>query len=121
MNTKQINMSEQKTHFKKLLNPKYLGAHDLEPNKEYIVTFERIERDVEVIGEGGVKQLKPIGHFKGAKKPMILNSKNLTMTGLVLGSKFIEDWIGKSVIIKVVQEKNFGSIMDVIRVMNKKP
>jgi hypothetical protein len=114
-------MSEQKTHFKKLLNPKYLGSHDLEPNKEYIVTIERIERDVEVIGDGGKKQNKSICHFKGASKPMILNAKNLKMMSIVLGSKFIEDWLGKSVIIRIEQERNFGEMMDVVRVINRKP
>jgi hypothetical protein len=114
-------MSEQKTHFKKLLNPKYLGSHDLEPNKEYTVTIERIERDVEVIGDGGKKQNKSICHFKGASKPMILNATNMKMISAVLGSKFIEDWIGKAVIIKVLQERNFGEVMDVVRVINRKP
>lgn len=111
---------EQKTHFRKLLNPLYLGSHDLEPDKEYKVTFERIDRDVEVIGEGGKKQKKPIAHFKGASKPMILNATNLKMAANVIGSKFIEEWIGKSVVIKVLQERSFGEMMDVIRILNKK-
>ncbi len=88
---------ENKTHFKKLLNPIYLGSHDLEPNKEYKVTIDRIQQDVEVIGDGGKKQKKAICHFKGASKPMILNATNMKMISVVLGSKFIEDWIGKSV------------------------
>jgi hypothetical protein len=110
---------ETKTHFKKLLNPLYLGSHDLEKEKEYKVTIERIDQNIEVIGEGGKKQKKAICHFKGAQKPMILNATNLKMMSKVLGSPMIEDWIGKTVIIKVVQEKSFGEIMDVVRVMNK--
>jgi hypothetical protein len=110
---------ENKTHFKKLLNPTYLGSHDLEPNKEYKVTIERIDRDVEVIGDGGKKQKKAICHFKGASKPMILNATNMKMISVVLGSKFIEDWIGKSVLIAVKQERSFGEMMDVVRVLNK--
>jgi hypothetical protein len=112
-------MTEQKTHFRKLFNPLYLGSHDLEPDKEYKVTIERIERDVEVIGDGGKKQKKPIIYFKGAQKPMILNSTNSKMIMKVTGSKYIEDWVGKSIIFKVMQEKSFGEIMDVIRVLNK--
>jgi hypothetical protein len=110
---------ENKTHFKKLLNPMYLGSHDLEPNKEYKVTIERIDRDVEVIGDGGKKQKKAICHFKGASKPMILNATNMKMISVVLGSKFIEDWMGKSVLIAVKQERSFGEMMDVVRVLNK--
>lgn len=116
-------MSEQqqpKTHFRKLFNPLYLGSHDLEQGKEYKVTIERIDKDVEVIGEGGKKQKKPIIHFKGASKPMILNSTNSKMIWKLAGSKFIEDWIGLTVIIKVVVERSFGEDMDVIRVLNKK-
>ena len=110
---------ENKTHFKKLLNPLYLGSHDLELDKEYKVTIEKIERDIEVIGDGGKKQKKAIVHFKGATKPMILNATNMKMIAKLTNSKFIEDWIGKSVIIKVVQERAFGEILDVVRVLNK--
>lgn len=114
-------MTQQKTHFKKLLNPKYLGSHDLEEGKEYKVTIEKFERDVEIIGDGGKKQKKSIVYFAGATKPMILNATNLKMISLVVGSKFIEDWIGKSLFIKVVQERAFGEMLDVVRVINKKP
>ena len=110
---------ENKTHFKKLLNPLYLASHDLEPNKEYKVTIERIDRDVEVIGDNGKKQKKAILHIKGASKPMILNATNMKMISVVTGSKFIEDWIGKSVFIAIKQERNFGEMMDVVRVLNK--
>jgi hypothetical protein len=112
-------MTEQKTHFKKLLNPMYLGSHDLDPTQEYKVTIERIERDIEVIGDGGKKQKKAIAHFKGASKPMILNATNMKMIAKVSGSKFIEDWIGKTFILKVTQERSFGEIMDVVRILNK--
>lgn len=111
---------EKLTHFRKLFNPLYLGSHDLEPGKEYTVTIEKIDRDIEVIGEGGKKQKKAIIHFKGATKPMILNSVNSKMLAKICGSKYIEQWIGKSCTIKVVVERNFGEDMDVIRVMNKK-
>ena len=110
---------ETKTHFKKLLNPLYLGSHDLEKDKEYKVTIEKIVQDVEVIGEGGKKSKKAICHFKGANKPMILNATNMKMIAKVLNSPMIEDWIGKTVIIKVIQERSFGELMDVVRVMNK--
>jgi len=114
------NQPEKLTHFRKLFNPLYLGAHDLEFGKEYKVTIEKIDRDIEVVGEGGKKQKKPIIYFKGAAKPMILNSVNSKMISKVLSEKMIERWIGQSVIIKVINEKNFGEEIDVIRVMNKK-
>ncbi len=108
-----------KTHFRKLFNPLYLGAHDLEPNKEYTVTIDKIVQDVEVIGDGGKKQKKAIIHFVGASKPMILNSVNSKMIAKVTNSKYIEEWVGKKVTFKVTQERNFGETMDVIRVLNK--
>lgn len=110
---------EQLTHFKKLLNPKYLGSHDLEPDKEYPVIIERYNKE-EVIGDAGKKSDKTICYFKGGQKGLILNATNLKMMSKVLGSKYIEHWIGKTVILKVVQEKAFGETMDVIRVLNKK-
>ena len=112
-------MTEQKTHFRKLLNPLYLGSFDLDPNQEYKVTIEKIDRDIEVIGDGGKKQKKAIVHFKGATKPMILNATNMKMIAKVSGSKFIEDWIGKTFILKVTQEMAFGEKIDVCRILNK--
>ena len=105
------------------MNPKYLGAYDLEFDKEYTFIIERIERDIEIVGESGRKDKKPIVHIRGGKKPWILNPTNSKMLTIVLGSPFIDDWIGKPFIIKVVKEKTKFSpeLIDVIRVMNKKP
>jgi hypothetical protein len=50
---------------------------------------------------------------------MILNATNMKMISVVTGSKFIEDWIGKSVFISIKQERAFGESMDVVRVLNK--
>ena len=110
---------EQKTHFRKLFNPLYLGSHDLEFGKEYTLTIQKIEKDVEVIGDQGKKQKKAIIYFEKAPKPMILNSTNAKMIAKVLNTKFVEDWYGKQITLKVVQEKSFGELMDVIRVLNK--
>ena len=112
---------ENKTHWKKLMNPKYLGSYDLEPDKEYKVIIERVDRDIEVIGDRGKKEKKGIIHFKGASKPLILNATNAKMITKVFGTPNIEDWIGRTCIIKVVKEKtNFDpEPIDVIRVLNK--
>lgn len=110
------------THWKKLMNPKYLGSYDLEFGKEYHVKIERIEKAVDIIGDKGKKEKKPILHFVGASKPLILNPTNAKMMTVVSGTPEIEGWIGKTFVIKVVKEKtNFDpQPIDVIRVMNKK-
>jgi hypothetical protein len=38
--------SKPVTHWKKLTNPNYIGAHDLQPGQELPVTIESIKNEV---------------------------------------------------------------------------
>lgn len=112
-------MSEEKlTHWKKLTNPKYLGSHDFQPSQEIKVTIERIENvDIELFN-GKKLEMKNcnLAYFKGAKKPMILNTENMKLITKVTGSPYVEQWTGKEVILHVVQVSAFGTITDAVRV-----
>ncbi|MFK5282533.1 hypothetical protein ACI3PL_23520, partial [Lacticaseibacillus paracasei] len=63
---------ENKTHWKKLVNPVYLGVYSL-PNEQddLTVTILSVARE-QVIGEGGKKEECTVAQIKN-NKPLILN------------------------------------------------
>lgn len=113
-------MSETKTvtHWKKLTNPNYIGSHDFQPGQELTVTIEGVKNEVVKCFDG--KQLKEetciVATLKGAKKPLILNKTNCKIISRNLDSSYIEDWIGKSVILYVAKVRAFGESVEAIRI-----
>lgn len=88
-------MSTEKTHWKKLINPDYIGAYSLKEGQDLIVTIESIKREI-VKGEGGRKEECTVAHLKG-QKPFILNRTNQKTIQKLYNTPYIEDWIGKSI------------------------
>jgi hypothetical protein len=106
------------THWKKLTDPNYIGAHDFQPNQELTVIIEKISKERIELFNGRANEIKDciLARFKGAKKPMILNKENMKLITKVTGTPYIEQWEGKSVILHVVPVKAFGEIVDAVRV-----
>ena len=95
-----------KTHWKKLINPDYLGAYSLGDKTELIVTIEKVVREM-ITGTGGKKEECTVAYLTG-QKPMILNSTNCKIISKVHGTAFIEDWAGKSITLHIQLIKCFG-------------
>ena len=117
-------MSETKTpvtHWKKLTNPNYIGAHDLQPGQELIVTIESVTNELVKCFDG--KSLKEetciVAKIKGAKKPMILNKTNCKIIARNLNTPYIEDWTGKSITIYAAKVKAFGEVTEALRIKNQ--
>lgn len=113
---------ESLTHWKKMVNPKYLGSHDLfiSDGKYSEVTVEITKVQVEeVIGEGNKKDNCLVAHLKGMK-PVILNRTNSKTIAKLAGSPAIERWVGVQVILTVSKVKAFGAVHDAIRVKDEK-
>jgi len=108
------------THWKKNFNPNYIGAYAFDPGEEKTVTVKSAGVE-EIIGEGGKKERKTVLHFEGGVKPLILNKTNARMIERVLGSPYMEQWIGKAIVLGV-EKARFGSErVDAVRVKDKKP
>ena len=107
-------MENTKTHWKKLTDPKYLGAWDFEPKEERVVQFEKVQQE-EVMNLDGKKEPCIIAYFKGLK-PMILNKTNMKAITKSTGTAFIEEWNGKEVTLFTCQVKAFGDVVDAIRI-----
>ena len=112
-------MTEVKTHWKKLVNPQYIGAYSLDPGQDLVVTIEKVVREM-VQGPDGKKEECTVAYLVN-QKPFILNSTNSKNIAKVAGSSYIEDWAGKSVTLYVAKVKAFGEVVDALRVRPEPP
>jgi hypothetical protein len=116
-------MLEEKTpvtHWKKLTNPNYVGAHDLQPGQELTVTIECVSTEM-VKNDKGEATSCIVMKFKGATKPMIVNKTNCKIIEQVLDTPYIEKWAGGKIIIYAAKVAAFGKMTDALRVKNQKP
>ena len=110
-------MSE--THWKKLINPDYLGAYSLEPGKDMILTIAKVQREM-ITGTGGKKEECPVCHWQEEQKPMILNVTNMKTIGKMYGN-YIEQWAGKRVQIYASTTKFGGDVVECLRIRKDPP
>ena len=112
--TTQRTMTEVKTHYKRLVNPHYIGAYSLDPGQELNVTIEKVIREA-VAGPDGKKEECSVAYLKG-QKPFILNATNSKTIAKVLKSPYIEDWAGKTITLYAAKIKAFGEELEALRV-----
>lgn len=111
---------QTKTHWKKLVNPDYLGAYSLQPKEEKTLTISNVTRE-KVIGPGGKKQECTILHFVEKEKPMVLNRLNSKIITKIYGTPYIEDWIGKKIQIYADLVEAFGETVEALRIRQTQP
>ena len=110
-----------KTHFKKLMNPNYLGAFSLDDGKDIALTIDFVQSE-KVIGVDGKSEECMVARFKEKDTlPMIVNSTNARMIAKVVGSPYIEDWRGHKIQIGVEKVKAFGDVVEALRVRKFAP
>lgn len=110
---------ENKTHWKKLTNPNYLGAYAFQPGEEKTVTIKEVKRGP-VQNQNGVEECT-IAYFEEDVKPLILNKTNAKAIEKVWGTGYIEDWKGLRITLKVKKVKAFGEMVDAVRVSTERP
>jgi hypothetical protein len=84
------------------------------------MTIKKTSKE-QVTGANGKKEECFVCYFTEAEKPMILNRTNAKTITKVVGSPFVEDWIGKRVILGVDTVSAFGEMTEALRVRNIKP
>lgn len=107
-------MTEVKTHYRRLVNPHYIGAYSLDPGQELNVTIEKVIRE-QVAGPDGKKEECTVAYLKG-QKPFILNATNSKTISKALKSPYIEDWAGKTITLYAAKIKAFGEELEALRV-----
>jgi hypothetical protein len=112
-----------KTHFKKLMNPNYLGSWDFTNDdgtyREEVVTVRATRKETVFDGRGNSEEL-PVVFFDGLKMGMVMNSTNMKTLAMSTGSPYIEDWVGKPIGIRVEQVRAFGDTHDALRLFQPK-
>lgn len=106
-------MSEEKTHWKRLMNPDYIGAYALPPGMDMTVEIVRVAVE-KVVVSGGKKEEHTVAKLKG-HKPWILNATNQKSIARLYGP-YIEDWAGKKVTLYASTAKLAGDTVECLRV-----
>jgi len=115
-------MAENLTHWKKTMNPDYLGAWALRPGEEPILTIVSAGME-KVVGSDGKKEECLVIRYKEKVGPgkMIVNATNAKAITKVAGTPYIERWAGVQVQVYSDKVKAFGDVVDAIRVREFKP
>ena len=111
----------KKTHFKKLRNPNFIGSYELmngDTSTELIVEITDVKN--EQVNNGDKIESLMVMYLKD-QKPMIVNATNSKNIVSALKSPYIEDWIGKKIILYVENIKAFGGWHDALRVRKTPP
>ncbi len=111
-------MSE--THWKKLINPDYLGAYSLEPGQDMILTIKSVGKEV-ITGTGGKQEECIVCRWVEDQKPMILNVTNCKMIAKLLKTPYIERWAGHRIQIGAEVVSAFGEKVEALRVRKQLP
>lgn len=104
----------EKTHWKKLSNPNYIGSYSIEPGKDLTVEIVSVSKEM-VQGADGKKEECIVATLKN-QKPFILNVTNCKTIATLLETPYIEEWKGKSITLYVQKVKAFGEVVDALRV-----
>lgn len=102
-------MAEQKTHWKRLYNPNYLGAWSFAPGQDMVLTVDHVVQE-EVSDQTGRKEQCMVVYFRerGAK-PMVCNKTNAKSIEKLAGSPYLEDWPGTRLQLYVDHNVRFGA------------
>lgn len=110
-----------KTHWKKLTNPDYLGSYAFQPGEEKTVTIKEVKRELVFNPSASGKEECTVAYFVEDIKPMILNTTNCKTIAKVWECPFIEDWAGRRITLKVKKISAFGEMVDAVRVSSERP
>ena len=103
-----------KTHWKKLMNPEYIGAYWLPEGEDVTVVIDYVVREV-ITGTGGKKEECTVAHLKGGVKPFILNATNSKTIAKLYGN-FIEDWAGRPITLFASTARLAGDTVECLRI-----
>jgi hypothetical protein len=83
--------------FDDMYGSQYLAATDLK--KPITTVIEQVEED-DFAKQGERKKVKAVLHFRGIKKPMIVNKTNALVLAAAFGKNHLNDWPDQRVVIK---------------------
>lgn len=109
-------MTTEKTHWKRLTNPDYIGAYWLPEGQDVTVTIDYVVREI-ITGNEGKKEECTVAHLQGVK-PFIVNATNAKSISKLYGP-YIEDWSGKQITLFASVTKVKGEAVECLRIRPK--
>lgn len=103
----------EKTHWKRLINPDYIGAYAIPEGEDLTVKIDFVQVE-EVTGSQGKKDVCSVMHLVG-EKPMILNVTNSKTIAKLYGP-YIEDWRGKLITLYASTTRLAGETVECLRI-----
>lgn len=109
---------ETLTHWKKLVDPRYIGAYALPDGSDLTVTIQEVRRET-ITMMGGKKEDHSIMYLVG-QKPMILNATNSKTIHKLYGP-YIEHWAGQQITLFASTAKMSGELVECLRIRPSVP
>jgi hypothetical protein len=106
-------MEKQKTHWKRLINPDYIGVYALPDGHDLTVTIDFVRRET-VVGTGGKKEECTVARLVD-QKPLILNVTNSKTIHRLYGP-YIDDWAGKQITLYASTTRLAGETVECLRI-----
>ena len=106
-------METTQTHWRQYCNLDYIGAYSLN-GKDLNVKITSIGQE-QVTGDKGKKEMCLVAHLEG-EKPFILNRTNSKMITKLVGSPFVENWVGKSITLYTSTTSVAGETVECLRI-----
>lgn len=112
----------QKTHWKKNLDTRYIAGEDLKSglnglSPEMIVYIDRhndgetFDQNTQTKKAATILYLKESATNKPLYKPVVLNTTNAKFFIKETGSEFVEDWVGRPVIMYAQKDSRHGHVV----------
>jgi hypothetical protein len=112
---------ETKTHWKKVFNKDYLGACDLEDNKDLKAVINHVEIR-KIKDSNGKESESNVAILNNGLKPMILNATNCKVIKKFTKTPYIEDWNNVAIQIYIKPDvKAFGDVVEGLRIREVQP
>ena len=106
--------------FRKFMDKSFLGAWDLDEDKDTVLTIDHVQRD-EVKNDRGTEKKMTLHFMERDYKPMICNTTNAKAITKAHGSPKVEDWEGKKVALYKATINAFGQTTECIRIRDYAP
>jgi hypothetical protein len=105
-------MKDSTMRLSQLFPSKFIKCSDLE-GKRIKVVIDKVS--VEQVSQDPADPPKPVLHFKGGSKALVLNKTNAEVIGNALGDD-TDRWIGQTIILAPARTQYQGKLVDCIRV-----
>lgn len=107
-----------KTHWKQLIDPRFLGVYALPNGEDMTVTIKYVQKET-ITMMGGKKEDHSLAYMVETK-PLILNSTNSKTIEKLYGP-YIEDWAGKRITLYASTTKLGSEMVECLRIRAKVP